>query len=64
MPAQSATAIVIVRIWFEGDPPTEFRGRIVEVVKGASSDRVIASVATPQDLYACVRSWVERLTPD
>jgi len=56
------TAIVIIRVWFEGNPPTEFRGRLEEVAEGSSPDRVTATVATPEDLYASVRSWVDRLT--
>jgi hypothetical protein len=59
----TAPRILIVRIWFEGDPPAELRARLMEVAGGESRDEVIATVATAEDLYASIRVWVEGLTP-
>jgi hypothetical protein len=55
-------ATLILRVWFEGNSRIELRARIVEVAGGSSGEELVATVATPEDLYAAVRSWVEQLT--
>jgi hypothetical protein len=50
-------------VWFEGDPPSEFRARLIEVAEHIRGETPIAVAATPEDLYAAVRAWVEALTP-
>jgi hypothetical protein len=59
----TSTRLLIVRVWFEGDPPTELRARLVEVADSSPPDEVIATVATLEDLLGSFRAWVEGLTP-
>lgn len=55
--------VLIIRVWFEGEPPTEFRARVVEVAEHVAGESPVAVAATAEDLYAAVRVWVEALTP-
>lgn len=54
--------VLIIRVWFEGDPPSELRARLVEVVEHTRGERPVAVTATAEDLYAAVRAWIEALT--
>jgi hypothetical protein len=56
-------AVLIIRVWFEGDPPSELRARVVEVVDPPINERTVATVATAGDLNDAVRSWIETLAP-
>jgi hypothetical protein len=56
------TAIVVIRVWFDGGPPSEFRCRLVELAEDGSSDGMTETLATPDDVCARVRSWMDRLT--
>jgi hypothetical protein len=56
-----AAAILVLRVWFEGDPPSALRVRLLEVTDGSTPDRVIATVATVDALVVSVRAWVEGL---
>jgi hypothetical protein len=56
-------AVLIIRVWFEGDPPSEIRARIVEVVDPPINERTVATVASAEDLNDAVRSWIEKLAP-
>jgi hypothetical protein len=56
--------ILIIRVWFEGDPPTELRARLVEVGEHIIGERTVAVAATVEDVSAAVRAWVQSLTPD
>jgi hypothetical protein len=53
---------LIVRVWFEGNPPSDLRARLVEVAESHSADHVIATVANVADLTAALASWIEGLT--
>lgn len=55
-------AILIVRVWFEGGPPNDFRASLVDVTDDSSLERVVATVATREALCSAVCSWVEELT--
>jgi hypothetical protein len=55
--------VLIIRLWFDGDPPTELRARLVEVTEYVRGERPVAVAATAEDLYSAVRDWVEALTP-
>jgi hypothetical protein len=55
------TAVLIIRVWFEGDGSTELRARIVRIPDSFRTDNVSA-VAAPEEIYTAVRAWVEELT--
>lgn len=60
--ADSTEATLIIRVWFEGDPPSDLRARLIEVLRHSSRERVVATVATPEDLRAAVQAWIDALT--
>jgi hypothetical protein len=61
--ASTQGAVLIIRVWFEGEPPSKLRARVVEVVESNINERTVATVATAEDLYEAVRSWIGGLTP-
>ena len=58
-PAVDRTAILILRVWTEGHPRTGFRARITQTLDSSASERKVATAATPDDIYAAIRTWVE-----
>ena len=60
--APFSTAVLIVRVWFEGDPPS-FRARLIDV-RPPALEQTLRAPGNPEDLYAAVHDWVEKLTSD
>jgi antitoxin component HigA of HigAB toxin-antitoxin module len=53
------TGILIVRLWIEANVHGGFRARITQTLDSASPDQTKDIAATPDDIYAVVRTWVE-----
>lgn len=53
------TGLLIVRLWIERDSLEGFRARITQTMDSANPEQTMASAATPEGIYAIVRTWVE-----
>ena len=53
------TGILIVRLWIEGSRHEGFRARITRTLDSTGPEEEMATAATPEDIYAVVRTWVE-----
>ncbi len=53
------TGILIVRMWIEGNAHEGFRARITRTLDATGDEQGMATAATPDDIYAVVRTWVE-----
>jgi hypothetical protein len=59
------TGILIVRMWIEENAGEGLRARITKTLDSTTPERAMATAATPEDIYALVRTWVEAfLTPN
>jgi hypothetical protein len=61
MESQSSdrTGILIVHLWIEENDREGFRARITQTLDSAAPDQLMATAATPEDLYDVVKTWVE-----
>jgi hypothetical protein len=57
--ASDRTGILIVRIWMEGSARDGLRARITRTLDATGPEQAGATAATPEDIYASVRTWVE-----
>ena len=53
------TGILIVRLWIEGNLRDGFRARITRTLDSTGPEQEMVTAATPEDIYAVVRTWVE-----
>lgn len=53
------TGVLIVSLWIESNPHDGFRARITQTLDSSGQERVTATAADPEGIYAVVRSWVE-----
>jgi hypothetical protein len=53
---------LIIRVWFDGDPSSLLRARVVEVADSSPREQVIATVGTSEALHTAIRSWIDGLT--
>ena len=53
------TGILIVRLWVEHDVRLGFRARITQTMDSTEPEQASAMAASPEDVYAAVRTWVE-----
>lgn len=58
-PSADRTGILVVRLWIEANPRDGFRARITRTLDAAGPEQADATAATPEDVYAVVRTWVE-----
>lgn len=58
--SRDRTGILIVRLWIEERSHEGFRARITQTLDSASPDELMATAATPEDLYDVVKTWVEQ----
>lgn len=59
------TGFMIVRLWIEPNAAEGLRARITQTLDSTRPEQAMATVATPEDLYAVVRTWVESfITPN
>ena len=64
-PTSERTGILIVRLWIEGTADGGLRARITQTHDATGPEQAMASAATPDDIYAVVRTWVETfVTPN
>ena len=57
--ASDRTGILIVCLWNEGHTRDGFRARITQTLDSADREQTVATAASPEDIYAVVRTWVE-----
>ena len=58
-PSTDRTGILVVRLWIETNAGDGFRARITRTLDAAGPEQAAATAATPEDIYAVVRTWVE-----
>jgi hypothetical protein len=58
-PSSARTGILIVRLWNEGHTRQGFRARLTQTLDSADPRQAVVSAASPEDVYAVVRTWVE-----
>jgi hypothetical protein len=56
------TGILIVRLWIEKTARARegFRARITQTLDSGAPDEVMATAASPEEIYTIVRTWVEK----
>lgn len=54
------TGILIIRVWMEQSAHEGLRARITHTLDSTDPDQATATAASPEDIYAAVRTWVER----
>ncbi len=52
------TAILVLRAWLEGDPPTELRARLTTTAGTAEAERSLAVAASVDEVCDAVRKWL------
>jgi hypothetical protein len=52
--------VIVVRMWMEGDTPTDFRARITAAA-GSSPYRSVQTTTSVEETCTAVRSWIERI---
>jgi hypothetical protein len=52
--------VAVVRVWTE--PGGGFRGRITTTVDVAERDEEVAAAASPEELIALLKAWLEAVT--
>jgi hypothetical protein len=52
-------AVLVVRVWVEGDSRRQLRGRLTQTLNAASARQEVAYVRSEDDVYAAVRSWLQ-----
>jgi hypothetical protein len=58
--ASDRTGILILRLWIEANVREGFRARITQTLDSAGTEQAMATAANPEDIYAVVRTWVEK----
>jgi hypothetical protein len=53
------TGLLIVRLWIDGSPHDGLRARITQTLDSAESEQTTGASASPEGIYAAVRTWVE-----
>jgi hypothetical protein len=52
------TAVLIIRLWVEGDPAAGFRARITRTVDVRKTDQVSTVTANKQEILDIVDGWL------
>jgi hypothetical protein len=55
------TGVLLIRAWFEDDPESGLRARILTSLDVTEPVVAIAVAATTEDVLAAVRSWLDAL---
>lgn len=58
-PSSDRTGLLIVRLWTEPTAHEGLRARITQTLDSSGPEQAMATAATPEDIYALVRTWVE-----
>jgi hypothetical protein len=59
-PAGERTAVLVIRAWIEGEPPT-LRMRITRTFDVTAADESSEATASVEEALAIVRRWLEQL---
>lgn len=63
-PARERTGVLVVRAWIEPAHENGLRARIVQTLDVTRRQNVVSAAATPDEVYAAVRSWLEAFLAD
>jgi hypothetical protein len=53
------TAVLIIRLWVEGEPATGFRARVTQTRDVTKADEVSTVTASQQEIHEIVDRWFE-----
>jgi hypothetical protein len=53
------SAVLVIRLWAEGDQPGGLRARLIQVLDARSREQTVATATSVDDICAAVRAWVE-----
>ena len=53
------SGVLVVRLWIEGNSPTELRARITASAGAGLADQPVAIEVTPEAISTAVRSWLQ-----
>jgi hypothetical protein len=56
------SGFLIVRLWIEGNRRDGLRARITQTLDSTGDEHEMTTVATPEEIYAVVQTWVEAIT--
>ena len=59
IPRPELSGVLVLRVWIDHEGPDGLRARLTQVV--GLGDQTVATAATPDDIYAAVRSWLGEL---
>jgi hypothetical protein len=59
-PPGERTAVLIIRAWIEGEPPS-LRMRVTRTFDVAAADETTEATASIEEVCAIVRRWLEQL---
>jgi hypothetical protein len=57
--ATERTAILVIRVWVEGDPPPRFRSRITRTLDVSQRNQLTTAAASTHEVEDVVRAWLE-----
>ena len=55
------TGFLIVRLWIEGNRRDGLRARITQTLDSTGDEHEMTTVATPEEIYGVVQTWVEAI---
>jgi predicted ATP-grasp superfamily ATP-dependent carboligase len=55
-------ALLVVRVWIEGDPAAGFRARLIRTRDVSGREEDVITVASVQQVLDAVRGWLEEVT--
>jgi hypothetical protein len=58
----ASTAVLVVRVWIEGDASTGFRARLIRTLDVEQHGEVVTSAASADDVLAAVKDWLDEIT--
>jgi hypothetical protein len=58
IPAAGRTAVLVVRVWVEGEPPA-LRARLTQTLDISRSCELSLTAASVDDVCAIARAWIE-----
>lgn len=58
------TALLVIRVWAEGDPVSGFRARVTRSLDLEGHDDQVSAVASPDAVIDVVREWLGAITAE
>lgn len=59
MPSADRAAVMVVRLWVEGNRETGLRARITQTLDTTGTERSLAVAASADDICDAVKLWVD-----